>query len=99
MTDDRFKLTLNLEHFQYLLLGLSFEFEINNLIGLLQPHCGIWNGTALATEEDDMLEKKRIDLEKSKMKRGSVGRERNLFGNLGISNLLQCVFLVLVLAL
>jgi hypothetical protein len=53
----------------------------------------------LATEEDDMLEKKRIDLEKSKMKRGSVGRERNLFGNLGISNLLQCVFLVLVLAL
>jgi hypothetical protein len=61
-------LTLNLEHFQYILLGLSFEFEINNFIGLLQPHVGISYGTTLATEEDDMLEKKRIDLEKNQMK-------------------------------
>jgi hypothetical protein len=52
------------EHFQYLLLGLSFEFEINNFIGLWQAHVGISYGTALATEEDDMLEKKRIGLEK-----------------------------------
>jgi hypothetical protein len=50
----------------------------------------------LATEEDDMLEKKRIDLEKNQMKWGSVRREKKeiflaIYG-LGILNFMQCHF-------
>jgi len=34
------KLTIKVEHFQYLLLGLSSEIDMNILIILLQPHIG-----------------------------------------------------------
>jgi hypothetical protein len=50
-----------LAHFQYLLIGLSSELEMNILIDLLQPHSGISTEIEFETEEKDMIaEKLRI---------------------------------------
>jgi hypothetical protein len=37
---------------------------------LLQPHCGIWNGTTLATEDDDIVAEDRKNESVTHLRRG-----------------------------